>query len=301
MIISPAVFRRRRSLCCNVEQREIRPLIFRARREGAWAGPSKDRSVRSRHVDARASAKGLAIGRFAFRWHRPGETLSSGPMKISSYLLGLLGLTGPLAVTATGQLIHVTATLDDAYVLFRADDASIPWDNTPAFVTEFDFRYDLRVPIGTHDPRSFWHMKGYSPQVRRTFDVTRPIDFASVFDRALSFEYFRSDDSVYEDFRLMLVFNTPIGPGGPPYPLPPLGLLDDFRSSGFSVTSGNSLYNFDHLNGAFGGGKITALTAEFIPIPESSSYALGAAVVLMGLIAVRRRRWFLRRPVSPPP
>ena len=99
---------------------------------------------------------------------------------------------------------------------------------------------------------------------------------------------------------MTLVFNTPIGPSGPPYPLPPLGLLDDFRSSGFSVTSGNSLYNFDHLNGALGGGNITAITTEFIPIPESSSYAIGAVLILMGLIAVRRRCGGLsRRPVSP--
>jgi len=214
------------------------------------------------------------------------DILTFVAMKTPAVLLGLLILTGEFATPAAAQLVHVSATLDDSEgILLRADNASIPWDDSRAIVTQLNFSYDLRVPIGTHDPRSFWHIKGYAPAARRSFDFARPIDFTTAFDRGLSFVYL--DDAAFEDFRLTLVFDKPIAPDGrPPFPLPSLG--PDL--SGFSIHGGNSLYHIDHLIEAFGGGRISAITTEFIPIPESSSYAVGAVLLATGLIAARRRR-----------
>lgn len=211
-------------------------------------------------------------------------------------LLTLLVFGGALVAPVRAQLIHLSIETEGS-LIFHSPVAGNEWDRATGLITKFDLYYDSQVPLGAwRDPsKNFWKMRIEVPENGRTFDIARAFTHIGVGEDNMNlyFEYFTSIP--YEEFELLLVFASPFtaAEGGLPLaPFPALGSAE-YGDSFLSVMGTRSWFPDPGIAEAYGIGEIVSVTATFIPIPEPSTYAIGALLCIAAAIGVRRSR--LRR------
>ena len=212
-------------------------------------------------------------------------------MNFRGLLLSVLALISPMLPSAVAQLIHVSVNNPDGHLLFKTDDASIPWNTSGGFITQLDFTFNSAERVGDLDPgRNYWRVRVENPELGKNFTITQPFQSVTAWEQGLVFEYLKSTDKIYLDVELQLVFDSPIPTDGslPQFPLPELGTTE-FSESYFSFWSGNWPFNVPHLAEAYGGTGIQSITVTMTPIPEPSVYGLAAVAVIGGAIGLRRR------------
>jgi hypothetical protein len=216
-------------------------------------------------------------------------------MSFRHVLLPLAAFCGALIapVSINAQLVHLSVETDEPWLLFKADSAATPWNQSGGFVTKLDVYYDSSaVSYGPLDPgRNFWKARVEHPELG-VFEFARGFDYAVVSEDGLLFSYdgWSSSGYVYEVFELGLQFDAPL-PTTEHLPLPPLpglGEVEHYRSY-FRLEGGITFFPVEGLAEVYGGGGLMSVTATIIPIPEPSTYALGGLVLLAGVIAWRRR------------
>jgi hypothetical protein len=213
-------------------------------------------------------------------------------MNFRGSFLAALCLAGPALSTVVAQLIHISVDMPDGHLLFKADDASIPWNTSAGFITQLDFMYDSQAHVGALDPgRNTWRMRVENPDLGQNFVITRPFQTVTAFDQGLTFEYFHTKNNVFEQVGLTLVFDSPIPTDGslPKFPLPALGTTE-FSQSQFNFFSGNSLFQVPHLAETYGSVGIQSITVTMTPVPEPSVYGLAALALVGAAIGVRRKK-----------
>lgn len=211
-------------------------------------------------------------------------------MNFRGYLLAALCLAGPALSSAVAQLIHVSVDAPDGHLLFKTDDASISWDHSAGFITQFDFTYNSDGKAGPLDPgRNYWRIRVENPELGRNFVITKPLQSVEVWDQGLTFFYNNFENSAFEEFSLDLVFDSPIPTDGslPKFPLPALGKTE-YVESRMSLYVGNSFFHVPHLAEAYGGIGIDSITVTMTPIPEPSVYGLAALAIVGVAIGLRR-------------
>lgn len=213
-------------------------------------------------------------------------------MNFRGFLLAALCFAGPALSPAVAQLIHISVDMPDGHLLFKTDDARIPWNTSAGFITQLDFMYDSQEHVGALDPgKNTWRMRVENPELGKNFVITGPFQNVTAWDRGLIFEYFKSEGKIYEDVEMTLAFDSPIPTDGslPKFPLPALDTTG-FAQSQFTFFSGNYPFNVPHLAEAYGGIIIQSITVTMTPVPEPSVYGfVGLAVVGAGIL-VRRRK-----------
>jgi len=226
-------------------------------------------------------------------------------MKFRGYLLAALGFAGSALTPAVAQLIHVAVNNPDGYLVFKTDDPSIPWDRSVGEITQFDFTFDSaeKVTVGESDPldpeRNYWHIRVENSQLGRSFDITKPFQYADQFNvpewgEWLEFSYAGTN---YVDHAVVrLVFNSPLPTDGslPQFPLPNLKGLESHAG----LIAGSSLFPVPHLAEVSGGFDFNSysITVTMTPIPEPSVYGLTALALVGAAIASRRRRRWMVLP-----
>lgn len=213
-------------------------------------------------------------------------------MNCRGYLLAALCFAGPILSSAVAQLIHVSVNSPDGLLLFKTDDASIPWDHSGGFITQFDFTFNSDEKAGPLDPgRNYWRIRVENPELGRNFVITKPLQSVEVWDQGLTFFYSNIKNNAFEEFSLDLVFDSPIPTDGslPKFPLPALGKTE-YAESRMSLYVGNSFFQVPHLAEAYGGLGIDSITVTMTPIPEPSVYGLAALAIVGAAIGLRRRK-----------
>lgn len=216
-------------------------------------------------------------------------------MNFRRFFFAALCLAGPTLSPVVAQLIHISVDMPDGFLLFKTDDASIPWNTSAGFITQLDFTYDSQAHVGELDPgRNTWHMRVENPALGQNFEFTRPFERVWTFDQGLTFEYAIHEINAFAEATLTLVFDSPIPTDGslPKFPLPELGSTDFpvFRQSHFGFYGTNSVFHVPHLAEAYGGSDIRSITVTMTPIPEPSIYGLAALAVAGAAIVARRRK-----------
>lgn len=214
-------------------------------------------------------------------------------MNTRRVLVALFTLVGAFFAPASGQFIHLSFEVDQAGILFHTSNAGSPWDREIGFVTKLDLYYDAEAPlVGMRPGKNWWQARVDVPWKDHSFLITRPIDTIHVWDHGLGFVFERFGPGVFEDFELTLIFDAPIPTEGllPIPPFPALGETE-FAESGFSLFAGRTFFPVADVVEGYGGGGFVSYTAEILPVPEPSTYAIGALVLTGAVIAVRRRRF----------
>lgn len=215
-------------------------------------------------------------------------------------LCGCLAFASAITAPVFAQLVHLSFELDQASILFHTSNAGSPWDRELGFVTKLDLYYDAEAPlVGMRPGKNWWKAKVEVPSQDHSFSIARPIDSIQVLDQGLWFVFGRSGPGVFEDFELTLVFDSPIPTEGllPIPPLPDLGETE-FVESGFRVFAGRTFFPVADVVEGYGGGAIVGYTAEILPVPEPSTYALGALLFTGAAIIVRRRHAARGKPAA---
>jgi hypothetical protein len=213
-------------------------------------------------------------------------------MNFRGFVLGALSLAGSAVSPAVAQLIHVSVDMPDGGLIFKTDDASIPWNQSVGFITQFDFTFNSQEKAGALDPgRNYWRMRVENSSLGRNFVITKPLQTVTAWDQGLTFSYSNFEHNAFEEFDLLMVFDSPIATDGslPKFPLPALGATE-FTQSGMSLFAGRSLFNVPHLTEAYGGIGINSVTVTMTPIPEPSVYGLAALAVAGVAIGLRRKK-----------
>ena len=215
-------------------------------------------------------------------------------MNLRSVATALFAFAGAFTAPASAQFIHLSFDVgqSEAGILFHTSNAASPWDHEIGFVTKLDLYYDAEAPlVGMRPGKNWWQMRVEVPSREHSFLITRPIDTISRWENGLWFIFERSGPGVFEDFELTLVFDSLIPTEGrlPIPPLPGLGEAE-FVEPGFSVFAGRTFFPVADVVEGYGGGAIYNYTAEILPVPEPSTYAIGALILTGAVVAVRRRR-----------
>jgi len=212
-------------------------------------------------------------------------------MNFREILLAAFCVAGPVITPAAAQLVHVSVDSPDALLLFKANRADIPWNQSGGFVRQLDFTYNSQEEIGALDPgRNYWRMRVENPELGRSFTLTRPFHNVLAWEQGLVFEYFVSTSSLYEMMELTLVFDEVISPEGrlPQPPLPALGATE-YVQPRFRFHSGNSMFGVPYLAEAYGGGGISSISTTMTPIPEPSAFAFAGLALIGWAIGMRQR------------
>lgn len=207
----------------------------------------------------------------------------------------VLFLGEALLGSARAQLVHLSATqpMDGGSgLIFRANDASIPWNHTGGFISRLDLYYDVNDAVGSdgyygfsNPERNVWRIIVHAYGLG-DFEIIRPLQSLTVGASSMTFEY---DADVFEEFDVTFEFATPLPDTAPP--VPPLVFSDVH----YYLQGGQSFFDVPDLNEGYGGGSFDTASArlaqavDFTPVPEPSTYAAGA-VLLLGVAFWHRRR-----------
>jgi hypothetical protein len=217
-------------------------------------------------------------------------------MNFRGRLLAVTLLGGALLTPCAAQLVHLSFSEPNNTLHFRADHIL---NFTIGVMTRLDVFYDVeqqKGPVANRDPsRNFWHAN-FEVHRLGNFEVIRSIDSIGIFSSSTpGFSSFwlrhLEDDGIYEHFEFRLDF-TDDDPDAIPDPPFVLG-----RNS-FELEAGRSFFDAPGLNSGYGGGGFDVATAAIVPypgirpIPEPSTYAVGALVLLSA--AMVRSIWLRR-------
>ena len=218
-------------------------------------------------------------------------------MNIIARSLGLMVLvSGVIATSTFAQLVHLSFTEPDNFINFRADDVNVPWNLTGGEMTRLDIFYDVDQQNGTpegRDPsRNFWRAEVHAHLIG-PFEIIRPIKFIEIMETtggASSFEIWHlRETGGFEEFQFTLQFT---GTDPTALPVPPF----DLGRAAFTIRGGGSLFDEPRMGEGYGGGIFNVGTASIVPypgfnpVPESSTYAWGALVLLTLALAQAKRR-----------
>lgn len=212
-------------------------------------------------------------------------------MKPALLLLGVILIFAATPILRA-QLVHIQFTNPDDFLLFRATDAGVPWNQTTGSLTRLDLYFDMADAtvdpwgdITFSDPtHSFWqaHIEagGVGP-----FDIRRPIDSMQLWSSGLYLNHAHYS-SPYESFELSASF---VG-GDPASPFPTPGSVLD--QNYFNVEAGSSFFAYPDMMSGYGTGSfrnatITVSESSMTPVPEPGTFSLGALIVLVGAMVVR--------------
>ncbi len=217
-------------------------------------------------------------------------------MNPTGFLFRILLIGGALLGTAHAQLVHLIGTqqLDGGSgLIFRANDASIPWNHSGGFVSRLDLYYDPNDAIGSegyytfsNPDRNVWRIKVHAYGGLGDFELIRPVQSLSIFESGMVFEY---DGPDFVEFDVRFEFASPLA--DPSTLIPPF----EFSSASYFLQAGRTVFDIPNLAEAYGGavfetaGGRLAQSVDFTPVPEPSAYAAGA-VALLGLVLWHRRR-----------
>ncbi len=226
-------------------------------------------------------------------------------MNPTGFLFRLLLVGGALLGTAHAQLVHLVGTQQlegGGGLIFRANDASIPWNHSGGFISRLDLYYDPSDAVGSegyytfsNPDRNVWRIKVHAYGGLGDFELTRPLQFMAFNETAVFFEY---DGPDFVEFDFRFEFANP--PADPSTLIPPF----EFSSASYYLHAGRTVFDIPNLSEGYGGavfenatGRL-AQSVDFTPVPEPSTYAAGA-VALVGLALWHRRRRVLT--ATPPP
>jgi hypothetical protein len=216
-------------------------------------------------------------------------------MKPLRAFLSVLVFGGALLGSVRAQLVHISATNPmegSSGLIFRANDASIPWNHTAGFISRLDLYYDVNDAVGSdgfysfsNPDRNVWRIKVHAYGLG-DFEIIRPLQSLVAGESSMTFEY---AGDVFEEFDLTLMFAEPFT--GPGLPVPPL----QFSETSYYLAGGTTFFDVPNLNEGYGGGSFESVNVrlaqavDFTPVPEPSTYAAGA-VLLLGFALWHRRR-----------
>ncbi len=216
-------------------------------------------------------------------------------MKPLRAFFSILVLGGALLGSAHAQLVHISATNPSEGVsdlIFRANSALIPWNHTSGYISRLDLYYDVNDAAGSEGYYSFsnpdrnvWRIKVHAYGLG-DFEIIRPLQSMAAWEGGMTFEY---AGEVFEEFDLTFTFAEPFTGLG--LPVPPL----EFSDASYYLAGGRTFFDVPNLNEGYGGGGFESVNArlaqsvDFTPVPEPSTYAAGA-VLLLGLALWHRRR-----------
>jgi len=208
-------------------------------------------------------------------------------MKAMKYTLPVVIFGAVVLTSAQAQLVHLSFKDSDGLFIFRADSGLIPWDHTIGDVSKFDIFYDpaadLSLPL---DPaKNVW--RAVVTSSLGNFEVVRPIQYITLSADSMEFQYNGVAPLAYGvmDFSI----NYAASHADSPLPVPPI----DLGESNLYLSGGLDFFNIPHLGEGYGYAGFSSATAEtassvdFTPVPEPSTYALGA-VALLGLVLWKR-------------
>lgn len=217
-------------------------------------------------------------------------------MKPLGAFVSCLIFGGALLGTAHAQLVHLSATQPmegSSGLIFRANDASIPWNHTGGFISRLDLYYDVNDAVGSdgyytfsNPDRNVWRIQVHAYGLG-DFEIIRPLQSAMMGEWGMTFEYY--SETEFEEFDVTFEFAAP--QAGPYPPVPPF----EFSQVSYYLAAGQTFFDVPDLSEGYGGAGFETASArlaqsvDFTPVPEPSTYAAGA-VLLIGLAAWRRCR-----------
>lgn len=203
---------------------------------------------------------------------------------------------GALLGSARAQLVHISATNPSEGVsglIFRANSALIPWNHTGGYISRLDLYYDANDAVGSEGYYSFsnpdrnvWRIKVHAYGLG-DFEIIRPLQSVMAGESRMTFEY---AGEVFEEFDLTFTFAEPFTGLG--LPVPPL----EFSDVSYYLAGGRTFFDVPDLSEGYGGGTFDSVNArwaqavDFTPVPEPSTYAAGAVLLLSLALWQRRRR-----------
>jgi len=216
---------------------------------------------------------------------RSGDKIT--PYKAMKYTLPLVIFGAAVLTSAQAQLVHLSFKDPEGLFLFRANSALIPWDHTTGDVSKFDIFYDpaadLSVPL---DPaKNVW--RAIVTSSLGNFEVVRPIQSITDSGNYLEFQYNSEPPLGYGLMDFSVSYTASHADSS--LPVPPI----DLGESNLYLSGGLDFFNIPHLGEGYGYAGFSSATAEtassvdFTPVPEPSTYALGA-VALLGLVLWKR-------------
>jgi hypothetical protein len=225
-------------------------------------------------------------------------------MRRYPFVLALVAFSGIGANPARAQLVHITLTsfgLDSQGILSSLDPAATwnPWQlQGPVTLDIYYDPSELSASIGfeggtvfTGVPsNNFWTLTFAGPPPRPTFVIDRPLVLEPELN-GFSINYQSGPDPSEDQFNTLVNFDTPSPLTSASLPIPPFGVLAG--DSTLSLTADEGLLGLPEAQGFLFGSWDTysvAIVPDFEPVPEPSTYGIGALGVMLAAVGLRRMR-----------
>ena len=225
------------------------------------------------------------------------------------FIIALVAMS--MSAPLHAQLVHLSFVAEESTgsVSIRGDrHLFYPWDTAGRGPLEaplyFDLYYDLNAPQtgsedwgafyrGSDPNRNFFRMRYQGPGMGKPFDVSRPISGFGVYDDEMRIVQKLNPFWSYPDFEFRMEFQSSpsVDFATPQPPFPPFDPLD---LPHLFLEGGLSLFDFEGLGEASFSVRFTdveyEIISDFRPIPEPSTYGLGATLVIGAALGLRRWR-----------
>jgi hypothetical protein len=230
-------------------------------------------------------------------------------MKIYPTILALTFLASGVFVSSHAQLVHLSfeANEENASYYLRGDRFMFyPWDTVGTggltSLLRLDIYYDLNAPqirppdemgasYGLSDPsKNFFRLRYHAQNVDQPFDIVRPLRGITVGESAL-YTGWQGNES--ERFELNLPFEAPISVDYA-LPVPPFPEFLALSGPHMILTGSADLFELQGLLEGRISARFDTVQAEiipaFTPVPEPSTYGIGALLAIGAALWSRRRK-----------